>query len=92
MVLRARESLPSVMRANATVNQTGATANSDLFFVAVSGAHSEMLKVRVLLTLNEAEDQMSGTDKVEIINPDGSVISLPAGNTPYTRIKFEPFN
>jgi hypothetical protein len=51
-----------------------------------------MAKIRVLLTLNEAGDQMSGTDKVEIINPDGSVISLPSGNTPYTRIKFEPFN
>ena len=71
--------------------QFGVTVYGVLYDIN-TGAYSGMAKVRVLLTLNEAGDQMSGTDKVEIINPDGSVISLPSGNTPYTRIKFEPFN
>ncbi len=51
-----------------------------------------MLKVRILLTLNKAGDQMSGTDKVEIFGPDGTLLQTFLGNTTFTRIKFEPFN
>jgi hypothetical protein len=71
--------------------QFGVTVMGVLYDIN-TGAYLGKVKVRNLLTLNEAGDQMSGTDKVEIINPDGTVISLPSGNTPYTRIKFEPFN
>ena len=41
-----------------------------------------MLKVRIVLTVNKAGDQMSGTDNVEIINPDGTVFSLGSHTTP----------
>ena len=58
-----------------------------------TGAYLGMLKARLLLTLNEAGDQMSGTDKVEIFGPDGNLVfAVPPGNTSFTRIKFEPFN
>jgi hypothetical protein len=52
-----------------------------------------MLKARAVLTLNEAGDQISGTDKVEIFGPDGTLVfAVPPGTTTYTRIKFEPFD
>jgi hypothetical protein len=57
-----------------------------------TGAYLGMLKVRIVLTVSKTADQMSGTDKVEIITPDGTVIALGSHSTPYTRIKFEPFN
>lgn len=57
-----------------------------------TGAYMGMLKARVLLTLNGAGDQMSGTDKVEIFGPDGELVFTASGNTTFTRIKFEPFN
>jgi hypothetical protein len=71
--------------------QFGVTTFAILYDIN-TGAYQGMLKVRIVLTLNAAEDQMTGTDKVEIINPDGTVISFPSGTTPYTRIKFESFN
>ncbi len=57
-----------------------------------TGAYMGMLKVRALLTLNEAGDQMTGTDKVEIFDPHGNLVFTASGSTPYKRIKFEPFN
>ena len=57
-----------------------------------TGAYLGMLKVRIVLTVNKAADQISGTDKVEIVTPDGTIIPLGSHSTPYTRIKFEPFN
>jgi hypothetical protein len=51
-----------------------------------------MLKVRIVLTLSKTGDQLSGTDKVEIINPDGTTTFIGSSSTPYERIKFEPFN
>lgn len=57
-----------------------------------TGAYLGMLKVRIVLTVNKAADQMSGTDKVEIVTPDGTIIEIGSHSTPYTRIKFEPFN
>ena len=58
-----------------------------------TGAYLGYLKARLVLTLNEAGDQMSGTDKVEIFGPDGKLVfAVPVGNTTFTRIKFEPFN
>jgi hypothetical protein len=57
-----------------------------------TGAFMGMLKARVLLTLDGAGDQMSGTDKVEIFGPDGELVFTASGNTTFTRIKFEPFN
>jgi hypothetical protein len=71
--------------------QFGVTSLGILYNIN-TGAYEGMAKVRILLTLNEAGDQMTGTDKVEIILPDGTVIPIPSGTTPYTRIKFEPFN
>lgn len=51
------------------------------------------LKVRALLRLNPAGDEISGTDHVQLLDPDGNVAQdFPPGNTPYKRIKFEPFN
>jgi hypothetical protein len=57
-----------------------------------TGVYLGMLKVRIVLTVDKAADQMSGTDKVEIVTPDGTIIALGSHSTPYTRIKFEPFN
>lgn len=58
-----------------------------------TGHLNGFLKVRVLLTLNEAGDEMSGTDRVQILDPDGNVVvTFPPGNTSYKRIKVEPFN
>jgi hypothetical protein len=57
-----------------------------------TGADLGTLKVRVLLTLNATGDQMSGTDKVEIFDPDGELVFTASGDVSYTRIKFEPFN
>lgn len=57
-----------------------------------TGAYLGYLKARSLLTLNEAGDQLSGTDKVEIFDPNGKVVFTATGNTTFTRIQFEPFN
>ena len=57
-----------------------------------TGAYMGMLKARALLTLNKAGNQIMGTDKVEVISPDGEVVFTATGNTTFTRIKFEPFN
>lgn len=57
-----------------------------------TGAYLGYLKARSLLTLNEAGDQLTGTDKVEIFDPNGNVVFTATGNTTFTRIKFEPFN
>jgi hypothetical protein len=57
-----------------------------------AGAYHGYIKARLLLTLNEAGDQLSGTDKVEIFDADGNLaFAVPPGNTSFTRIKFEPF-
>jgi hypothetical protein len=71
--------------------QFGVTAFGALYDIN-TGAYLGMLKVRIVLTVNKAADQMSGTDNVEIINPDGTIIALGSHATPYARIKFEPFN
>ena len=70
--------------------QFGVTAFGALYDIN-TGASLGMLKVRIVLTLNKAGDRMSGTDNVEIINPDGTIFALGSHNTPYSRIKFEPF-
>lgn len=57
-----------------------------------TGAYLGYLKARSVLTLNEAGDQMTGTDKVEIFDPNGKVVFAVTGPTTFTRIKFEPFN
>ena len=72
--------------------QFGATFLGILYDIN-TGHLNGFLKVRVLLTLNEAGDQISGTDKVQILDPDGNVVvTFPSSSTPYTRIKPEPFN
>jgi len=71
--------------------QFGVTAFGALYDIN-TGADLGMLKVRIVLTVDKAGDQMNGTDNVEIINPDGTIIALGSHSTPYTRIKFEPFN
>lgn len=71
--------------------QFGVTAVG-VFYDINTGADLGQLKVKIVLTINKTGDQMSGTDNVEIINPDGSTIPLGSHSTPYTRIKFEPFN
>ena len=57
-----------------------------------TGVYLGYLKARPVLTLNEAGDEMSGTDKVEIFAPDGSLVFSASGKTSYKRIKAEPFN
>jgi len=71
--------------------QFGFTAMGILYDIN-TGAYLGMLKARALLTLNDAGDQMSGTDKVEVFDPDGNLVFAATGNTTFTRIKFEPFN
>jgi hypothetical protein len=57
-----------------------------------TGEYRGYLKARLLLTLDAAGDQMSGTDRVEIYGPDGSVVAGPfTGQAQYTRIEAEPF-
>jgi hypothetical protein len=58
-----------------------------------TGELTGYLKVRVLLTIDEHGDKMIGTDKVQVLDPSGNVVvTFPSANTPYERIKFEPFN
>ena len=57
-----------------------------------TGAYLGYLKARLVLTLNEVGDEMSGTDKVEILGPTGELVFTATGATSYKRIKFEPFN
>jgi len=71
--------------------QFGVTAVG-VFYDINTGAYLGQLKVRILLKLNKESDQMNGTDNVEIINPDGTITPLGSHTTPYTRIKFEPFD
>ena len=72
--------------------QFGVTAVGILYDIN-TGAYLGYLKARLVLTLNQGGDQMSGTDKVEIFDPDGNLVfAVPPGNTTFTRIKFEPFN
>lgn len=50
-------------------------------------------KIRGMLKLNETGDEVSGRDKVEILDPHGNVVeTLPSGDFSYKRIKFEPFD
>ena len=50
------------------------------------------LKAQPVLTINRAGDEMSGTDHVEILDPDGNVVFTAAGESHFKRIKFEPVN
>jgi hypothetical protein len=71
--------------------QFGFTAMGILYDIN-TGAYLGMLRARALLILNDAGDQMSGTDKVEVFDPDGNLVFAATGSTTFTRIKFEPFN
>ena len=57
-----------------------------------TGAYLGYLKARLVLTLNKAGDQMTGTDKVEIFGSDGELVFAATGATTFTRIKFESFD
>lgn len=58
-----------------------------------TGAYLGTLKARGVVTLNGTGDQLSGTDRVDIFDPDGNMVfSVPPGPVQFTRIKFEPFN
>ena len=58
-----------------------------------TGAYLGYLKIRVLLTLDGAGDQMSGTDNVQLFGPDDTLVdTFPSGTVHYARIKVEPFN
>jgi len=51
------------------------------------------LKVRINLTLNEAGDQLSGTDKLDFFDQDGHLVDTgTTGTMQGTRIKVEPLN
>ena len=50
------------------------------------------LKAQPVLTINRAGDELSGTDKVEVLDPDGNVVFTATGETHYKRIKFESVN
>ncbi len=71
--------------------QFGYTSRSVLYDIN-TGAYKGYLKARLMLTLNEAGDQLTGEDKVEIFDPAGQVVFTATGTTTFTRIKFEPFN
>jgi hypothetical protein len=51
-----------------------------------------MIKIILLLTLNETGDQFSGTAKVEIFDVDGNMVDTFSFPIQGTRIKVEPFN
>jgi len=71
--------------------QYGVTAMSIIYDIN-TGALLGYLKARLVLTMNQAGDQMSGTDNVEIFAPDNTLLFAVTGSTTFTRIKFEPFN
>ena len=63
-----------------------------ILYTIDTGEYLGYLKARVSATLDAAGDQMSGTDKVEIFAPDGSLVfAVPPGPIQFTRIKAEPF-
>ncbi len=68
--------------------QFGVTAMG-IFYDINTGHLNGFLKAQPVLTLNEAGDEMSGTDKVQILDPDGNVVLTFTGETHYKRIKFE---
>ena len=58
-----------------------------------TGEFRGTLKVRILLTLNEAGDQLTGTDKADIFDPEGHLVdSFTTGTMQGTRIKVEPLD
>ncbi|MGH9142468.1 MAG: hypothetical protein ACRD2I_15160 [Vicinamibacterales bacterium] len=71
--------------------QFGVTAIGVLYDIN-TGAYLGTLKVRIRMTVNKTGDRLSGTDNVEILNPDGTTTDLGSHSTPYTRIKFELFD
>lgn len=67
------------------------TAVGILYDIA-SGEYLGHIKARVLVTLDETGDRLTGTDKVEIFGPDGGLVfAVPPGPIEYVRIKAEPF-
>src|SRR5262252_9599198 len=60
--------------------QYGVTAFGVLYDINTA-AYLGMLKVRIVLTLSKTGDQLSGTDKVEIINPDGTTTFIGSSST-----------
>jgi hypothetical protein len=68
--------------------QFGVTAMG-IFYDINTGHLNGILKAQLVLTLNKAGDEMSGTDKVQILDPDGNVVLTFTGETHYKRIKFE---
>lgn len=59
----------------------------------VTSEYLGQFKVHQLLKVNEEGDQLSGPDRLQIVNPDGSVIDIGSSGTMNgARIKAEPFN
>ena len=58
-----------------------------------TGQLTGFVKVRFLMTLNEAGDEISDIDGPQLLDPQGNVIvSFPVGNGSSKRIQVEPFN
>lgn len=58
-----------------------------------TGAYLGSIKIRILLTLNEAGDQTSGPDKVDLFDADGNLAgTFSTGTQHLARIKAEPFD
>jgi hypothetical protein len=69
----------------------GATAVGLLYDID-SGEYLGHIKARVLVTLDDTGDRLTGTDSVEIFGPDGSLVfAVPPGPIEYVRIRAEPF-
>jgi hypothetical protein len=64
-----------------------------IFYDINTGELKGFITARLLLTLNEAGDELSGIDAAQVFDPDGNVVAtLPSGNVSFKRIQFEPFN
>jgi len=73
-------------------NQFGATLTGIIYDSSTDELKGSF-KVRLLLTINEAGDELSVMDRADFLGPNGNeVAALPPGNTTYKRIQFEPFN
>jgi hypothetical protein len=64
----------------------------DLVYDINTGQLNLYTRIRAVLTLSETEDEVSGSAKVDFINPQGAVVMSFSSGLNYKRIKFEPLN
>ena len=64
----------------------------DIIYDLNTGQLQLYTKIRAVLTLGENGDEVSGSAKLEFLNPQGDVVASFPSDLSYKRIKFEPLN